>query len=144
MQHRVLIIILMCCFSGCGEKPNGPQELLEADRAMSALAGRLGFYGSILATADSQLVKLEEGKLALVGLARLAESYSKERDPKTISWSPRWAEVSASGELGYSWGDWEFKLPDTTYYGNYVTIWRKNEKGVWKVVLDGGNNTPKP
>ncbi len=59
------------------------------------------------------------------------------------------AEVSASGDLGYTFGGFAFKIKtkagvDTTYYGDYITIWRKQPDGKWKFVFDGGTDTPHP
>jgi hypothetical protein len=29
-------------------------------------------------------------------------------------------------------------------YGNYMSVWKKQDDGSWKFVLDGGNTTPPP
>jgi ketosteroid isomerase-like protein len=63
---------------------------------------------------------------------------------KGISWEPYKAEASSSGDLGYTLGNWKLVTPDTTYYGNYYTAWKKGKDGTWKWVVDGGNNTPAP
>jgi len=59
------------------------------------------------------------------------------------------AFASADGDLGYTLGTWQ-----STHYnakgqgqvatGKYVTIWRKQADGSWKVVFDGGNPDTKP
>ena len=59
-----------------------------------------------------------------------------------MTWEPVKAEVARSGELGYSWGNWKFVKTDTTFYGNYFTVWKRQKGGKWKVALDGGNSTP--
>ncbi|MEI7727400.1 MAG: hypothetical protein WCK09_19985, partial [Bacteroidota bacterium] len=63
-----------------------------------------------------------------------------------LKWVPVKAEISQSNDLGYTFGNWELylKSKDTTMYGNYVSIWEKQEDGSWKYVLDAGSNTPKP
>jgi ketosteroid isomerase-like protein len=66
----------------------------------------------------------------------------KERGtPRTsvIRWKPLRADVSESGDLGYTWGvaesapsrDGPFKP-----YGIYVTIWKRQTDGQWKFVYD--------
>jgi len=67
---------------------------------------------------------------------------------RTLTWRPTSAEVSASGDLGYTVGRWErmAREKDGTLVtrGSYVTIWRKQADGSWKVVLDVGNPDPAP
>ncbi len=118
------------------------QPIIDADRAASTLATEIGFNNALLAVADSSFVKLGNGQLPIVGKSAFANSFDKDNDPIGITWYPVDAAVAKSGELGYSWGNWQFKTPDTTYFGNYITIWNKKEDGTWKMVLDGGNSTP--
>jgi ketosteroid isomerase-like protein len=63
----------------------------------------------------------------------------------TISWSPNKVEAARSGELGFSSGTYEMSYTDpkgkpATDHGKYVTIWRKQADGSWKVVLDTFNS----
>ena len=56
---------------------------------------------------------------------------------------PTQVEVSSSGDLGYSIGDYErigknaSGRPETAT-GSYVSIWRRQPSGKWKIVLDIG------
>jgi ketosteroid isomerase-like protein len=61
-----------------------------------------------------------------------------------LAWKPATAEVSQSGDLGYSYGSYEFKAADgkATESGNYLRIWKKQQDGRWKVVLDLLNPLP--
>jgi len=67
-----------------------------------------------------------------------------------LKWHPTQVEISSSGDLGYSIGEYERIGKDASGYpatatGNYVSIWRKQSDGRWKVVLDIGTpGTPKP
>jgi len=67
----------------------------------------------------------------------------------TLAWTPVEAEVARSGDLGYTWGNYEFRSEGTDgkrqiTYGKYISIWKKQTDGAWKVVLDGGNPSPPP
>jgi len=64
----------------------------------------------------------------------------------TLSWEPAFADVSSSGDLGYTWGRYTLTVPSgkkgkepLVEMGTYVTVWRHMAVGGWKVVLDGGN-----
>ena len=58
----------------------------------------------------------------------------------SLSWIADKAEVSSSGDLGYSTGTYTATFGDTTDKGKYVTIWRRQSDGSWKVVEDMFNS----
>lgn len=147
MKKELLIVLVF--FLSCGHQQpfdvrGLKNEIITADKTMSDLAARKGFNHSLLAFADSNFVKLSNGHAPVIGKAAFATSFNKDKDVKTISWNPVNAAVATSGDLGYTWGNWKFVTDDTTYYGNYFTIWKKQSDGSWKVGLDGGNSTPAP
>ena len=60
-----------------------------------------------------------------------------------LKWHPTQVEVSSSGDLGYSIGDYERISKDAqgnpaTATGSYVSIWRRKPDGKWKIVVDIG------
>jgi ketosteroid isomerase-like protein len=119
-------------------------KIMETDKDMSDMAVKDGFLKAIHYYADENIVKLNEGEHPVVGKKKYEEIYGDKPGPKTLTWEPLNAEVAESGELGYTWGNWKFGLKDTTIYGNYFTVWKKQKDGSWKVALDGGNTTPPP
>ncbi len=66
-------------------------------------------------------------------------------DPNVfLKWHPNEVQVSSSGDLGYSIGSYERMSKDpqgkpTSATGSYVSIWRKQPDGKWKIVLDIGS-----
>lgn len=59
-------------------------------------------------------------------------------------WTERFAP---DGNMGYTIGRYEARQRDTTgalvrSTGTYVTVWRKDARGGWKVALDIGNPDP--
>lgn len=78
-----------------------------------------------------------------VGRAEARASFVGEPTDSSLTWTPSYADVATSGELGYSWGVWISKGagPDgkpAERRGIYLTIWRKQADGRWKFVFDGG------
>jgi ketosteroid isomerase-like protein len=65
-----------------------------------------------------------------------------------LVWEPRTGDVAASGDLGWLTG------PSTsinrraaepvTRYGCYLSVWRKQADGQWRVFIDVGANSPEP
>jgi ketosteroid isomerase-like protein len=65
-----------------------------------------------------------------------------------LSWKTLHAEVSASGELGFTAGTYEdsFKGPDgklVTETGKYLCTWKKGKDGKWKAIHDMWNSDAK-
>ena len=143
---KILFAIFCLVFVSCNENniEKNKRELINADIAMSNLAMKGGFNHSIFLNADTNIVKFQENRLPLIGKNKFAVIFEKNADIKTLSWKPVGADVAASGDLGYTWGNWKYLAPDTAYYGNYFTAWKKQKDGRWKVALDGGNSSPKP
>jgi ketosteroid isomerase-like protein len=80
------------------------------------------------------------------------EEIAKEPDwPEgtSLSWTPLKADMAGSGDLGYTYGHYIFKSRDkdgkiVPRYGKYMSVWKKQKDGSWKVVVDMGNTSPDP
>jgi len=67
----------------------------------------------------------------------------------SLTWTPVKAKMAASGELGYTYGNYIYTAKNkegkiVTSYGKYTSIWKKQKDGQWKVVVDMGNSSPEP
>jgi ketosteroid isomerase-like protein len=67
----------------------------------------------------------------------------------SLRWKPVRADIAASGDLGYTYGTYESRSPGPdgapqVRTGMYVTIWKKQPDGSWKVVVDLGSGSPPP
>jgi ketosteroid isomerase-like protein len=115
---------------------------LEADFLKASLekgsAGYLSFYAE-------DAVELPNGADAIVGKANIAKTLGFLDDKNNhLTWSPVSAGVSASGDLGYTWGTYEFRSrqkdgTEVGEHGKYMTLWKKQPNGSWKVSVDMGN-----
>jgi ketosteroid isomerase-like protein len=65
-----------------------------------------------------------------------------------LRWEPQKAEVSLSGDLGYTWGNFTLTSgvgnDQSIVHGKYVNVWRKQPGGLWKVIVDIGNQKSPP
>lgn len=73
--------------------------------------------------------------------------YLGKPDPGTqLRWQPDLAHVSGGGDFGWASGPWMLGTgwatgrPGAT--GHYLTVWRREAGGQWRVVLDGGAPYP--
>ena len=87
----------------------------------------------------------------VIGPGKIWEEWAAllESADASLTWEPARVEMAASGDLGYTYGRYESrgKRPDgkvITRKGCYVTIWRKEKDGAWRVVLDIGSPDPPP
>jgi len=66
-----------------------------------------------------------------------------------LAWHPDKAGVADSGELGYTSGTYEVSFKDASGKvvsdtGKYLTMWKKQADGSWKVLLDMYNSDLPP
>ena len=80
---------------------------------------------------------------AVPARARLLEQKSTPFAVNELLWEPRTGDVAASGELGWLTGPSTFidhSAKDAApHYGNYLSVWRKQPDGRWRVFIDVGS-----
>lgn len=141
------------CAPGGGEPgPSTPPDatvLLEADRAFAAAVAEGGSEAwAAWFAEDGALVREGVGEIRGRGAVRDASRFLD--DPETeLRWEPGRGEIAASGELGWTTGSYTIESAGADGEvrrgrGVYVTIWRRQEDGAWKVVMDLGNPTTAP
>jgi ketosteroid isomerase-like protein len=92
-------------------------------------------------------VTLSNGKAPVIGRAAIAAGADWAPDQYQLTWTPEGGRMSASGDMGFTWGHYEGRAKDrdgstilTT--GRYMTVWKKQPSGEWKVELDASNKEP--
>jgi ketosteroid isomerase-like protein len=90
-------------------------------------------------------VALGNGAAPLIGKVAIAKSATWSPQTYQLTWTPTDAAMSPSGDMGYTWGHFEGKSKDAhgnpvLTSGRYITVWRKQTDGSWKVALDAGAN----
>jgi len=122
------------------------REIMDADRAFDLAVSKGGSaaWASFFAEDGKML-----GPQMIEGRAAVREAMTPLLDKKgnELRWSPTFAEVSKSGDLGYTIGesrryftDKDGKAFEST--GRYISVWRRGKDGSWKVAVDTGTSTP--
>ena len=120
---------------------------LEAEFMKTAVAR--GSQGYMSYYADDA-VELPNGADAVQGKENISKTMGfLDNKDNQLTWTPVYADISASGDLGYTHGTFEFRSKDkdgkpTIGHGKYTSIWKRQKDGSWKVVLDMGNDSPDP
>jgi hypothetical protein len=111
--------------------------LVQAEKNFASYSVSHGVRAAFLKFADSLGFIFENGEPV-----KAIEAWTKRDDPAIkLNWWPEYAEISASGEFGYTTGRWTLSLRDTIRNrGYYNTVWHFNEQGEWKFVVDLGVN----
>jgi ketosteroid isomerase-like protein len=71
------------------------------------------------------------------------------KDPPSksfLTWGPEFADVAASGDLGYTTGPWSLKRDRSSdkfdAHGRFFTVWKRQSDGSWKFAVDIGISHP--
>ena len=119
------------------------QSLADAETAFAKMATEKGTRAAFLA------YLADEGVIFEPGPANGKKTWEKRASSESLlTWEPNFVAVSRSGDFGYTIGPWEFKQDrkdtEPKAFGQFLSIWKKQKDGAWKVVLDAGVETPKP
>lgn len=114
----------------------GRSELQSTERDFSKASVMRGAVEAFLTYASSDVRVLRNQKQPFIGRKAAVAAWA----PLSIewTWTTQFADVSQSGDLGYSYGLYEMRdkatnsIPET---GNYMRVW-KRVNGAWKLILD--------
>ena len=92
-------------------------------------------------------VTLNNGRAPVLGRAAIAAQAQWDPRDYQLTWTPAGAQMGPSNDMGYTWGHYEGRTKDKSGQpilttGRYITIWRKQPDGVWKVAMDASANEP--
>lgn len=137
-----LLLAILSAALGFAATPD-PSVLLDADRAFAEATakGRLEGFSSFLA---EDTATLRPDLPVIRGRKAVAERWAPllNNPAMSIRWQPLDATISSSGDLGYTIGAYEIvrsgEGAGVVGTGKYVTIWKKQADGSWKVIFDSG------
>lgn len=123
--------------------------LLDADRAFNRATAERRTDGWVdFFAEDGAMIwpaRTFTGKIAI--RERMAQLFADTSF--ALTWEPTGADVGRAGDLGYTVGSSESRYRDArgtsvTRTGRYLTVWKKQADGSWKVVVDIGVQDPPP
>lgn len=129
----------------------GPEQaLLEWDAEFDRLTAEKGLDGFLSFIADDAAFFPAGGHISVgVQAARAIWGELLTTPGVSIRWKPLKAELARSGELGYTFGTYVLRQTGPAgepqeSFGKYLTMWRKDKDGIWKVAADIGTPSPAP
>jgi ketosteroid isomerase-like protein len=118
-------------------------ELLAVDAAFSAASVSDGTGPAFAAYAANNAIAVGDGQL-IFGPEAIGTAFTTGPND-VVSWVPRFSDVAASGDLGFTVGDATFVFPEVgTFFTKYLTVWQKQDTGEWKFRSDFGSSRPAP
>lgn len=134
--------------AACDQGPEfTAEDMMAKEREFAQYSLDHGYYEAFAKFLADDAVAINPDRQPTVGLPAIL-SYM-EGGGGELSWYPLAADVSKSGDMGYTWGRYTFTstTPEgetVVSHGKYMSVWKKQRDGTWKVVLDGGSGNPPP
>ncbi len=138
---------LLFLFTACQQPDNNGSaekwkaEIVAVEKAFNDMAQKEGLVKAFeyYAAEDGAI---RRGKKVVKGKGAIAAWYKEDVKPnETLSWVPTFVDVSASGDMAYTYGDYIFSYPDTAGVmkenrGIFHTVWKRQTDGTWGFVWD--------
>ena len=112
-------------------------SLVEAERAFAGASLSKGSRAAFLEFLAEDSILFRPGPVS-------GKKWIEEHPvPSTLlTWEPTFADIAQSGDLGYTTGPWEIRPSNPqdkpSAYGHFVSVWKRQSDGTWKVALDLG------
>ena len=125
-------------------------SLIAADQAFAAATAARGLEGW-MAAFENSAIQMEPDVPFTPGIEHIRAGIAPAFADTSwhLTWEPTMAFASAAGDLGYTLGTWKSTRiaangAERVSTGKYVTIWRRQADGSWKVAFDGGSTDTSP
>lgn len=136
--YFVLVGLVASLAAGCAPSVNVEQEraaLLSVDREWAQTVKDPEKFLSYFA-ADASLYP--PGAPIATGAPAIKTMFTQMSATPgfSLAWTATKADVTASGDVGYTTGTYESTMGGVAEVGKYITVWKKQPGGTWKVAED--------
>ena len=140
-------ILCFLIISSCNPQPNRSEieewkaEIAETERKFAELAAQEGIRAAFLYFAAENAV-LSRNNNIIKGKEAIENWFEGQpMENVQLIWSPDFVDVSASGDLGYTYGKFTFSGADPDgnpiqSEGIFHTVWKRQHDGKWRFVYD--------
>ncbi len=142
----ILVLAMLMPLSSWAQQKDTVEMLFALDREFVQYRLEHGTYNAFAKYLAPDAVTLPPGEAPKVGLEAVLRD-ARDRPNTTVTWEPEAGDIS--GEMGYTWGLFSINTvqDDGTVdkqHGKYASIWKRQENGEWKVVVDSFSLNPPP
>jgi ketosteroid isomerase-like protein len=148
MKKLVLLLIVISFFDSCKLKTEAEltkqwkNEIIKTEQAFYLMAEKEGISKAFLTYASKDAVLMRNDKL-IKGKNAMHSYFENLKNTKdvTLKWKPNFVDVSKSGDLGYTYGNYVYSYKNnegeiSKTNGVFHTVWKRQPNGDWKFVWD--------
>lgn len=143
MNTKLLLVLFVFVGStSCGfhfrentRRMNALNEMQQTDADFSKRADEIGIRSALKEYLEADGVLLSAGSVPIAGEGAVVGDLPLQDTSYVLRWEPQGADMAASSDLGYTYGVCTITNGDSTQQRTYVTVWRKQSGGGWKIAL---------
>lgn len=134
-----LLIFFILAKTGFAQTSNGEvSSLVAAENYFAGIAREKGISKAFMTVSDDETLIFRPGPV------KVQDFFNKKKNEEgVLLWQPALAKISKSGDWGFTTGPFEKQAAGESSYGSYVSVWKMNSKGVWKLAIELGVEHPK-
>jgi ketosteroid isomerase-like protein len=145
MKAAILLLPVIILLAGCGNsksREDSKKEILLTEKAFEKMTSTKGIAEAFYHFADKNAVIKRENDTLITGSENIKTYYEKKGlKDAVVNWTPDFIDVSESGDIGYTYGKYSWKIKDAEgkmaeYKGVFHTVWKKQKDKSWKYVWD--------
>lgn len=137
----IITLLVSITLNSFGQASDGRvSSLVSAENYFAAKAKENGIRVGFLKVSDNETLVFRPKRV------KAKDFYSKKQiNPGELIWEPTYARISRSGDWGFSTGPYIYTAFSDSLksYGQYLSIWRADRRGIWKLALNIGTPHPK-
>jgi ketosteroid isomerase-like protein len=133
-------LVLAACATTSVDVAATRKALLQRDTEFAAASKDKGLAVASDGYLADDATALPPGRDAVNGKSAAIDLYKAVTG--AFTWEPKASDVGGAGDVGYTWGEFKIVRPDNAgeFHGKYVSIWKKQADGSWKVAVSIGNS----
>jgi ketosteroid isomerase-like protein len=140
-----LLVFGMTLIAQSGSSPSALQKMVATEQAFAKASEEKGTRESFMMFIAEDGILFRPGPEA--GKKWMQQNPVPASDKRPLlAWQPIFADMAAAGDMGYTFGPWEFKAdikdPKPTAFGHFATIWKRQPDGTFKFAIDLGISHP--
>jgi ketosteroid isomerase-like protein len=135
----ILLFTLFSCdlkFRKDDDRVKALNEMLHTDVDFSNLAKEQGFRKAFLEYMAEDGILLRDNSEPIVGAKAIQYISSINDSTFKLDWDPKGGDMAKSGDMGFTYGLYTLTGDTSQQEGTYITVWRKQDDGKWKFLLD--------
>ncbi|PTX22283.1 hypothetical protein C8N40_101105 [Pontibacter mucosus] len=139
MKLTLLLALLLCALQAANTRDEALEDLANAEHRFAATSVKKGFHQAFVEHLAG------DGLVFAPSPTNGKKLHAEAPESKALlTWYPAYADISSSLDWGYTTGPYAFKAaPEDTATagaGFYLSVWKKQPDGQWKVAIDMGNS----